>query len=338
MPVDFDFTEEQYALRDLARDVFAREWPSARLRELWEGKEPDGSVWRTLAEVGIAGLTVPEAQGGSGGDLLDLVLVLEEAGRVALAEPLVETAAVAAPVLAAFGGEAQFERLSRIASGAAVVSVLAPGAPFALDADQAEAVLVLDGEDLHLVPEGAFTSRALAVEDRARRLFAVEAQTSSATRVGGVDAVALARRLGAVATAVVLNGVSSRLLETTVDYVRERQQFGRPVGSFQAVKHKLADVHADLEAARAAAWYAAYSLARGLPDADLATSVAKASSAEAGARANAEALQCHGGIGFTWEHDLHLWLKRGKALEAAYGTAAEHRSRLAEHLLAEPAS
>ncbi len=331
--MEFDFTEEQYALRDLARDVFAREWPAARLRELWEGKERDGSVWRTLAEVGITGITVPEAQGGNGGDLLDVVLVLEEAGRAALAEPLIETVAVAAPILAAHGGEAQQARLAGIASGEAVVTAVAPGAPFALDADQADAVLVEAGGDLHLVTAGRFTSRALAVEDRARRLFAVEAETSDDTRLGGPEAVAEASRLGAVATSAVLNGVSSRLLETTADYVRERQQFGRPVGSFQAVKHKLADVHAKLEAARAAVWYAAYAVAGGLPDADLATSVAKASAAEAGARANAEALQCHAGIGFTWEHDLHLWLKRGKALEAAYGTAAEHRARLAEHLL-----
>ena len=129
-----------------------------------------------------------------------------------------------------------------------------------------------------------------------------------------------------------------RLLETTTAYVKARQQFGRPVGSFQAVKHRLADAHTAVEQARAATWYAAYALANGLDDAPVAASAAKAVASDAEAFANSASLQLHGGIGFTWEHDLHLWLKRGKALEQAYGSAAAHRRLIADHLFREGAA
>jgi alkylation response protein AidB-like acyl-CoA dehydrogenase len=118
----------------------------------------------------------------------------------------------------------------------------------------------------------------------------------------------------------------------TTSYVKARQQFGRPVGSFQAVKHRLADAHTAVEQARAATWYAAYALAMHQEDAVIAASIAKVQASEAEASANAAALQLHGGIGFTWEHDLHLWLKRGKALEQAYGSASAHRRVIAHHL------
>ena len=140
---------------------------------------------------------------------------------------------------------------------------------------------------------------------------------------------------GAVATAGVLNGIGRKLLEMTLEHVKSRTQFDRPVGSFQAVKHKLANVHVQLESSRASAWYAAYALSTRAADLDRAASVAKASAAEAAHLANVEALQCHGGIGFTWEHDLHFWLKRGLALEPAYGSAGEHRARLGRVVLAE---
>jgi alkylation response protein AidB-like acyl-CoA dehydrogenase len=137
---------------------------------------------------------------------------------------------------------------------------------------------------------------------------------------------------GVVSTAAVLDGIGLHLLETTVEYVKGRSQFGRPVGSFQAVKHRLADAYVLLESSRPAAWYAAYALANDLPDRELAASVAKAYASDAEAFINREALQLHGGIGFTWEHDLHLWLKRGKALERWFGSAREHRGRIAAHL------
>jgi alkylation response protein AidB-like acyl-CoA dehydrogenase len=207
------------------------------------------------------------------------------------------------------------------------------GVPFVQDADVVDFVIAQDDEELHLVPQENVRSTPMASEDRSRRLFTVQADMSQKNRVTKeASAVETARSRGASATASFLNGISLRLLEMTLDHVKARQQFGRPVGSFQAVKHKLASVHVAVEAARSAAWYAAYALARRLPDAHPAASAAKAAAADAAALAGTEALQCHGGIGFTWEHDLHLWLKRAKALEPSYGSASEHRQRRALNL------
>jgi alkylation response protein AidB-like acyl-CoA dehydrogenase len=329
--VEFDFTPEQHALRELARDLFEKESPPSRLRELYDGGTRDGGVWRAMGAVGLLGLTIPEEHGGTGGDELDLALVLEEAGRAALPEPLLETAGIAAPSLVDAGVT---DHLARIAEGEALATVRLGGSPYAVDADRADVLIEERDGELYLVERGSFTVRPVPSEDRARRLFAIEAPASGATRLsGGRDATARARMRGAVAAAGVLNGISTRLVEMTVAYVKDRQQFGRPVGSFQAVKHQLTDAHVAVEAARAATWYAAYALARGLPDAPLAASVAKAQAGEASATANRGALQLHGGIGFTWEHDLHLWLKRGKALEQSYGSAREHRAIIARQLV-----
>jgi alkylation response protein AidB-like acyl-CoA dehydrogenase len=335
--VHFDFSDEQYAIRDVAREVFEREWSPARLRERWDSPEPgDGRVWKALAEIGILGLTVPEDHGGLGGNEIDLVLVLEEAGRAGIPDPLVETVAVAAPLLAGRAGDdIAAGWLDRIASGDAVATVQLAGIPYAVEADVADFVLLQRADELHLVPKERVRATRVVSEDRARRLFTVKAGVSPETQVSSESAAvesAVAR--GAGATASVLNGVSLRLLEMSVAHVKDRHQFGRPIGSFQAVKHKLATMHVAVESARSAAWYAAYALATGRPDAVLAAHVAKAAAADASALVNGEALQLHGGIGFTWEHDLHLWLKRGKALEAAYGSAGEHRRAVAAHLFA----
>jgi alkylation response protein AidB-like acyl-CoA dehydrogenase len=290
-----------------------------------------------MAEAGILGVTVPERYGGMGGDEVDLALVLEEAGRTCLPEPVVETVAIGAPLLARAGTDEQRrEWLPRIAGGDAIVTVLLGQAPFVVDADGADLLIVEWAEELFAVPRGQFAERRTPSEDRARRIFEVDADfTTAAHMAGGPPEAAEAARRGAAATACILNGIAMRLLEMTVEHVTSRKQFDRPIGSFQAVKHKLADVHVAIESSRAAAWYAAYTIARGLPDREVAASVAKAAAGEAERLANAEALQCHGGIGFTWEHDLHFWLKRGKALEPAYGSVREHRAALAAHVFQE---
>jgi alkylation response protein AidB-like acyl-CoA dehydrogenase len=145
--------------------------------------------------------------------------------------------------------------------------------------------------------------------------------------------LAPALQWGRLGAAALLNGVALALLDQTLAYVKVRQQFGVPVGSFQAVKHKLASVYSTLESSRAAAQLAAHALATDQPDADTACLVAKAAAAQAEFLANDEALQCHAGIGFTWEHDLHFWLKRGRALEHVFGSAREHRAAIAAALL-----
>jgi len=333
--IDFGFSEEQLALRDLARELFERESPPSRLRQLFTQDEPrDDKVWRTMAEAGLLGITVPERHGGLGGDDVDLALVLEEAGRAALPEPFLETVALAAPLLADFGTDAQLDEwLSRIASGEAIATVQPGGAPFVVDADIADLVIVEREGELHAVPADRIRSSRVESADRARRLFEVEADLDASTRMnGGANE---ARIRGAVAVAGVLNGIAANLLDMSLDHVKSRTQFDRPVGSFQAVKHKLANVDVMVESSRASAWYAAYALTTRSPDLERAASVAKAGAAEAEHLANMEALQCHGGIGFTWEHDLHFWLKRGLALEPAYGSAAEHRARLGRTVVTE---
>jgi alkylation response protein AidB-like acyl-CoA dehydrogenase len=332
--MEFAFSTEQLAFRDATRELFEKESPPSRLRELWSGAERDPRVWRAMAEIGIVGVTTAEVRGGMGGDEVDLVLLLEEAGRAALPEPLVETVAVGVPTLAEAGTEEQKDHwLPRIARGEAIVSVQIAGAPYAVDADDADLLLLERGGELHALSRDAFGARPVRSIDGARRIFEIDARPSDDTRLsGGAGGAARAVERGAAAVAAFLNGLAQRMLEMTIEYVRARHQFGRPVGSFQAVKHKLADAHVLLESSRAAAWYAAYAIANDLPDRAVATSVAKATAAEAESFVNLVALQCHGGIGFTWEHDLHLWLKRGKALEGAFGTAAEHRKRLASHV------
>jgi alkylation response protein AidB-like acyl-CoA dehydrogenase len=334
--VNFDFTADQYALRDGARDFFTGECPPSVVREAWSsetGRSP--ALWKKMAETGFVGLTVPEAHGGLGMNEVDLVLLLEEAGRVALPEPLLETAAIAVPTLVEAGTDAQQAQwLPRIAAGDAIATVQLAGAPVVVDAHVADVLIVEVDGTLHCVPRDRFTFTPQPSLDEARRVFTVDAQTGDDTAMtGGTRAAAKAFDRGAWATAAFLAGVSQTMLDMTVAYVKERQQFGRPVGSFQAVKHKLAETVLVTETCKAATWYAAYALANDLDDRPQAVSIAKSYASDAAYKANYESLQCHGGIGFTWEHDLHLWLKRGKALEMAYGSARWHRERLAAGLL-----
>jgi alkylation response protein AidB-like acyl-CoA dehydrogenase len=295
--VNFDLDDTRYALRDLARDLFTKESPPSRIREMWDGEPYDRSVWKTMAEAGIVGLTVPESYGGMGGNELDLLLVYEEAGRAALPDPLLETTGIAVPLLVDAGTEEQKERwLPAIAAGDAIVTVEDPSGSDIAWAKEADLVITQDDAG---------------------------------------DAMAAAILRGAFGTAAMLNGVAMQLLERTIAYVKDRDQFGRPIGSFQAVKHKLASMHQAIETSRPATWYAAYALATVQPDASDAASVAKAAAAATEALCNGEALQCHGGIGFTWEDDLHLWLKRGMSLRSAWGTAADHRARLVPTVMEE---
>jgi alkylation response protein AidB-like acyl-CoA dehydrogenase len=320
--IDFDFTDEQRSLRDVCRDLFAKQSPPSLIRDRWTGAR-DHTLWRALAGVGLLGIVVPERFGGSGGNEVDVVLALEEAGRAALPEPLAETM-VAARLIAAAGSDVVSETwLPRIANGEAVATLALDTDPFVPYADTADVLLILEHAGARVLAREEYDATLVETQDPARPLFTVESKRGERLTLDDPAAHA------AAAIAAVQNGIALHLLDGTVDYVKQRQQFGKPVGSFQAVKHKLASVHVAIEASRPAAWYAAYALAHGLPDAARAASVAKVAACDAESRANAEALQCHGGIGFTWEHDLHIWLKRGLALQPAFGTAAEHRAMLA---------
>jgi alkylation response protein AidB-like acyl-CoA dehydrogenase len=329
--MDFDFSPEQYLLRDTVRDLLRRECTPEAVRAAWTsetGRSPQR--WRKLAQLGVVGLTVAEEHGGAGMDEVDLVLILEEAGRSLLPEPLLETTAVGAPLLARCGSDAlRAEWLPRIAAGDATLTVGLAGSPYVADATADLVVLERDGA-LHAVTQDRLTLQPLRSVDGARRLFSVTAELGDDTVLSSSAADARwAFDHAAAATAAELVGVAEAMLDMTVAYVKQREQFGRRIGSFQAVQHKLAETLLLVDSARSAVYYAAWALANGTADASIAASVAKAYASDAERRANAEALQLHGGIGFTWEHPAHLYLKRAKSSAIGFGTAERHRAALA---------
>lgn len=328
-------TPEQAAIHDTARDLLRAACTPAGIRAAWESDTGrDGDRWARIAEVGLTGLLVPEAHDGLGLTDLEMALVLEHAGRVGLPEPLLETAGLAAPTIAEVGTDEQRARwLRAIAAGEAFATVQLPGQPLVSDAHVADVLVTVDDGRIHIAPRDRFDATPQRTFDGARRLARVTADLDSSTRTDGTaaDIERLVDR-AAVASSAVLVGIASHLLDETVHYVTERHQFGRPIGSFQAIKHKLAESLLVVATARQAVRGAARELAARAPRASVTASVTKSYVSDAAKKVNYEALQCHGGIGFTWESDLHLWLKRGKALEQAYGTAAWHRQRIAQRL------
>jgi alkylation response protein AidB-like acyl-CoA dehydrogenase len=340
----FAFSDDQLLFRDTVRDLLAKTCPPEQVRHAWAGEGRDDGdagrpteVWSALADMGVLGLQVPEAHGGLGLTELDLVLLLEESGRVALPDPVVETVAVAAPLLAELADPARAEAwLPPLVAGTSIVTT-ALGGPFVPDADVAELIVAERDGRLVAVPAAAARVVRQPSVDGSRRLFTVEWSDDDAVVLadGDAAAAALGRALdrGAVAAAAQLLGLGQQMLDLTVDYVKERRQFGVPIGSFQAVKHHLADALLRLEFARPVVHAAAYALATGDPNAARAASHAKAAASDAAALVGRQALQCHGAIGYTVEYDLHLYLKRVWALAATWGDAAHHRSRVADLVL-----
>jgi alkylation response protein AidB-like acyl-CoA dehydrogenase len=327
--VRFAFSEEQLAFRDATRELLAKECTTERVRDAWTNPDGRSGQWATLAAMGVVGLLAPEPDGGLGGDEVDLVLLLEESGRVALAEPLAETAAVVIPLLRDAGDA----RVRALAAGEASAAAVGPTDLLAPWADTA-AVVVRCADDGVV----AWDAHDVSLESRrsvdgARRLFRVEAPEGSGRRLGGPEVAALAADRGALATAAQLLGLADRMLATTVDYVRERHQFGVPVGSFQAVKHHLADARLALEFARPLVYHAAASVATHDPDRSTHASMAKVAANDAAQRCARASLQCHGAIGYTTEHDLHLFMKRTWALARSWGDTPSHLRRVARAIL-----
>jgi alkylation response protein AidB-like acyl-CoA dehydrogenase len=281
---------------------------------------PGRKVWTQLADLGVTALAVPERFDGLDAHPVDLVVAMERLGRWCVPGPVAESIAVA-PVLLA----PEDERCAALASGELIATVvLWPQMPRAVDADAAG--LVLAAEENGWVSEAHVGDRRESV-DPSRHLFDVEA-------VGErwqAD-VARAYDFGALATAAQLVGAGQALLDAAVDYAKQRTQFGRVIGSYQAIKHKLADVHIALELARPLVYCAALSLADRSPDTARDVSAAKAAASDAALLAARSALQTHGAIGFTAEHDLSLWLLRVQALRSAWGDPAAHRRRVLEAL------
>jgi hypothetical protein len=322
----FGFDDDQIGFRDGTRDLLDKECPPETVRAAWEA--PAGSidrkVWDRLGEMGVLALLVPEVLGGLGLDEQSLVLVLEETGRAALPHPVVDTAAVAAPLLGA----------DLAAEGRLIATDLAgPNVACAADADL---LLLHDtaGGGLHLVSPDTVTLSPLDTVDAGRRAARVDGwQPSPGTLLtDDAEAVQLAFDRGALGTAAQLVGLGQRMLDLTVAYVKEREQFGQAIGAFQAVKHHLAGALKDLAFARPAVYRAAHSVATGAETRCRDVSMAKAMASDAARLVGRQALQCHGAIGYTVEADLHLYLKRTWALAEAWGSPAWHRDRMGQAL------
>jgi alkylation response protein AidB-like acyl-CoA dehydrogenase len=293
--MNFLFTDEQLLFQRTVRDFLEKDCPPSYVRDAAniDTTRPT-ALWKGLAELGVVGLTVQEEHGGLGRGETDLVLLLEEAGRAALPEPLADATAVGVPLVIRFAPQAfQEEWLPRIAAGEAVldhsterlIAKALSGEP-----------IVVPGADLPAAVDSAF--------DR-----------------------------GAFGTAAVLCGIADRVIELAATYAKERHQFGKPIGSFQAVKHLLADALLGLEFARPAVYRAAWSIAHDERTLARDVSMAKALASDAAFGACRAALQVHGAIGYTHEHDLHLWLNKGFVLANAWGPAPWHRERVARAVL-----
>jgi alkylation response protein AidB-like acyl-CoA dehydrogenase len=309
--VRFAFSDEQIAMRDAVRAFLDKECPPKVVRDAWTNDTGRSGLWSRLGEMGVLGVLAPEAQGGFGGDYLDLVLLLEEAGRAALPEPVVEHAAVAVPLL---------DDAHAAAAGDVTITV-APPSGLVPYADSADLVLLDD----RFVEPGTLELKRHESVDGSRRVFAIRGQPAS------IDLASLDR--AALGVAAQLVGLADHMLTTTVDYAKERRQFGVPIGSFQAVKHHLANVALALEFARPLVYRAAWSLAHQDDHRSMHVHMAKARASEAALLASRVALQVHGAIGYTTEYDLHLWMKRAWALESSWGDSAWHHARVGRAIL-----
>jgi alkylation response protein AidB-like acyl-CoA dehydrogenase len=322
--VHFGFDDDQLSARDTVAALLDKQCGLEAVQAVWRDGNAGSlrGLWRDLAGIGVQGLLAPETAGGSGLDESTLALVLAETGRAAVPLPLVETAAVGVPLVAAAGDPTGV--LHGLVDGSLVLTVGAAAGDVAPAAGIADLFLlggVLYGR--HEVELEPVTS-----VDRTRDLARVR-PTAAGVPIAAPDVAADRAALGAAAQLV---GLGRELVRTTVEYVRDRRQFGVPVGSFQAVKHRLADAHLQLEFAAPAVWAAAYSMATGAADERRSVSLAKALASDAAYEAGRAALQCHGAMGYTDEYRLHYWMKRVWCLAFAYGSAAWHRDRIGKEL------
>jgi alkylation response protein AidB-like acyl-CoA dehydrogenase len=365
----FDLTDEQQAIKSTAHDFLAARYKSERIRELVESEHGfEQSDWDEMAELGWPGLALPEEWGGQGLGIVELAVLFEEMGYALAPSPLLSNTIVGL-ALALCGSEGQRERFLRpLAAGQlrGAPALWDAGSPasigkFTMEACAEAGGVVLDGEKLlvmdaaaadfllvatsdgrrHLVERGAAgiaITPATSI-DLTRRLYSVrfdgvEVAPEDTLPAGGEDYFAVLHRL-CVALAAESTGIAQRTMEMAVAYAKDRQQFGRPIGSYQAVSHRCAQMLLETENARSAVYGAAWAADAEPGSLPTAASMAKAYASDAGWRVPDASIQVHGGIGFTWEHDLHFFLKRGRANAAMFGDAKWHREQVAEAVLAE---
>ena len=360
---------ERGELRQVVREFLSERSPSQEVRRLMAaGESRDAQVWSLLTEqLGLTGIAVPERYGGAGYGPVELGIVLEEMGGALLVAPYFATVALAGQTLAASGDEAAMACwLPRIADGSLTATlavaedsgswdlaeVAATAQPaghgwavtgtklFVIDGHTADLLLVVarapDGPGLFAVERGAVgvESARLDTLDLTRALASVTLNGTPAVRVGGdrdaAEWLSQARDLVLAALAAEQLGGAARCLDMAVGYAKVREQFGRPIGSFQAIKHKCANMLLEVECGRSAVYHASEALAGRQPDAPLAAALAYTYCSRAFTHAAKECIQIHGGIGYTWEHDAHLYLRRAKSSELLFGPPARQRTRLAE--------
>ncbi len=365
--MDFAFNEDQEELRRYVGQWLDEKAPSdvvRRLMESTEGYSPE--LWTEIADMGWQAMAIPEEYGGAGFGFLELAVVLEEQGRALFTAPFFSTAVLAAHALLLGGDEDQKQRhLPGIAAGEIVATVAVSDATGELSADGTETTaapdgdgwvlngtkrFVLDGHTADLVIVTAVTDEGLAafVVDGADLDASVlptmdETRKQAEINLAGVRVDESARldtdvehllsrldRIAAAALSIESVGAAQKCLDMSVEYAKDRKQFNRPIGSFQSIKHKCADMLVQVEAAKSAAYYAAWAVSEDSADAEEAVSIAKAYCTDAFYHCAAENIQIHGGIGFTWEHDAHLYFKRAKSSQLMFGSSRDRRERLAE--------
>lgn len=361
--MDFSFSSDQQLLKNAARSFLDEHAKAATVRQLWDDPRGESeSLWKDMAQLGWLGLSLPETHGGSGLGMVETAIVLDEIGRAGLPTPFWPTV-LAAKAIERAGSEAQQKRwLPAIATGDARASIalLDGDLDWSPDATVTRAERAADGWRLsglkRWVP-WAHVSNVLLVPARAPEgltLFLADPAAGGLTLspVQGMDfgtrwahvtldnvrvtdtlgapgtataMIASLLRRGAVGAAAEMLGAARRCLDMAVEYAKVREQFGQPIGSFQAIRHKCSEMLLEVENSHSAVYYAAWAQDANADDADLAASVAKAYVGDASRKVCGEAIQVHGGIGFTWEYDLHIYFKRAKALETMYGDADYHR-------------
>jgi alkylation response protein AidB-like acyl-CoA dehydrogenase len=326
--VNFGLNDEQREIQSTAREFLSARFTPEKVRELAESRAYDDAIWSEISELGWPGIAVAEEDGGQGLGLIELVLIAEQSGYALAPTPLMSTWN-AALFLAEGSDEQRARWLPSVASGATRAAAAFDGRTersVVPDAEGAAVLLLSAGEDsARVVDPSDATIEPLDLIDTTRRYFKVSADGGAEIPGDAGDAANRA----CVALAAELTGVAARAMEMAVDYAKEREQFGRAIGAYQAVSHRCAQMLYDVEESRSLAYYAAWTAGAEPESLPLASSMAKARASDAARSVTAAALQVFGGIGFTWEHDLHFLLKRAWVSAELLGTARQHRDRVA---------
>lgn len=339
--MDFTFSEEQLAFRDSIKRYLMNEFSPELIRELWTtetGRFPE--MWQTLAEQGLTGISVPEDNGGLGLTEEDWVLLVEQCGYFGVFDSLLDTSMVAVSLLSKLDNQSvRDEWLGRIAEGRARVAVGNPLSPLVAEAHVADLLLLPHNNEVHAVSPDEVKLQRTESLDPSRRLYRLDwypaAPVADAEQGQGLWTAAIDQ--GALAASAQLLGLTQRMLDISIDYVAERKQFGKPVGAFQAVKHRLADVVIQLEFAKPVVYRAAHALAQDSPLSSVYVSQAKVAASEAAAAAARNCIQVQGAMGYTWEMDLHIFMKRAWVLDGHWGDRAYHKNRMDAYVLSDNA-